>query len=243
MGPRDKLALHTASINVFLMTLSHGSLGRLEFLAKHARPSLSSLVPPSPMSGNNASIYSGTRGVGGAHDSTGFSIWEALGKDLYEEGITHQQIEKHQEELKAYLRYLIKGETPFWNAKSGEPRSRCAPPSYRSPTLPTPRSIVEGLERHRKERESDKEAGLGPQAQVNTRKPVRGLRHSKGEGWEESDQSLGDRPQCNTTTMTDIPGDVVREEVRGSHMHLKYPAPPLKPSRHRPQALASQLKL
>ena len=153
MGPRDKLALHTASINVFLMTLSHGSLGRLEFLAKHARPSPPSLVPPSPMSGNNATIYSDTRDVGEAHDSTGFSIWEALGKDLYEEGITHQQIEKHEEELKAYLRYLIKGETPFWKAKSGERRAHCAPPSYISPTLPTPRSIVEGLERHRKERE------------------------------------------------------------------------------------------
>ena len=154
VGPRDKLALHTASINVFLMTLSHGSLGRLEFLAKHARPSPSSLVPPSPMSENNATIYSGTRGVGEAHDSTGFSIWEALGKDLYEEGITHQQIEKHQEELKAYLRYLVKGETPFWNSKSSEARFRCESPSYRCPpALPTSRSILQGLERHRKERD------------------------------------------------------------------------------------------
>ena len=154
VGPRDKLAVHTASINVFLMTLSHGSLGRLEFLAKHARPSPPSWVPPAPMSGNNATIYSSTRGVSEAHGLTGFGIWEALGKDLYEEGITHQQIEKHQEELKAYLRYLIKGETPFWNLKIREPEARCAPPSYRSPpTLPTPRSIREGLERHRNDRE------------------------------------------------------------------------------------------
>ena len=162
VGPRDKLALHTASINVFLMTLSHGSLGRLEFLAKHARPSPSSLVPPSPMSGKNATMYSDTRGVGEAHDSTGFSIWEALGRDLYEEGITHQQVEKHQEELKAYLRYLIKGETPFWNSKSREARSRCDSPSYRSPpTLPTPRSIMEGLERHREERDIKQRSRTG----------------------------------------------------------------------------------
>ena len=153
-GLRDKLALHTASMNVFLMTLNHGSLGRLEFLAKHARPSPPSLVPPSPTPGNNATIYSDTRGVGEAHDSTGFSIWKALGNDLYDEGITHQQIEKHQEELKAYLRYLIKGETPFWNSKSGDPEPLCATPGYRSPpTLPTSCSIMEGFERHRKERD------------------------------------------------------------------------------------------
>ena len=163
VGPRDKLALHTASINVFLMTLSHGSLGRLEFLAKHARPSPSSLVPPSPMSGKTATMYSGPRGVGEAHDSTGFSIWEALGRDLYEEGITHQQVEKHQEELKAYLRYLIKGETPFWDSKSREARSRYDSPSYKSPpTLPTPRSIIEGLERHREERDIKQRSRTGP---------------------------------------------------------------------------------
>ena len=162
VGPRDKLALHTASINVFLMTLSHGSLGRLEFLAKHARPSPTSFVPPSSMSGNNATIYSGTRGMGEAYNSTGFSIWEALGKDLYEEGITHQQVEKHQEELKAYLRYLVKGETPFWNSKAGEPEPRCATPGYRSPpTLPNSRSIMEGLERHRKEREIEQRSWTG----------------------------------------------------------------------------------
>ena len=74
---------------MLLMTLSHGSLDRLEFLAKHVRPSPPSLVPPSPKAGNNDSIYSGIRDVGEAHGSTGFSIWEALGKDLYEEGITH----------------------------------------------------------------------------------------------------------------------------------------------------------
>lgn len=34
-GPREKLAVHTASINIFLTTLSHGSLARLEFLIRN----------------------------------------------------------------------------------------------------------------------------------------------------------------------------------------------------------------
>ena len=162
VGPRDKLALHTASINMFLMTLSHGSLGRLEFLAKHVRPSPPSLVPPPPKAVKKDSIYSGTRDMGEVHGSTGFSIWDAMGKDLYEEGITHQQIEKHQEELKAYLRYLVKGETPFWNSKSRESEPRFSAPGYICPpTLPTPPSIMEGLERHRKEREIEQRSRTG----------------------------------------------------------------------------------
>ena len=100
--------------------------------------------------------------MGEVHGSTGFSIWDAMGKDLYEEGITHQQIEKHQEELKAYLRYLVKGETPFWNSKSRESEPRFSAPGYICPPLlPTPPSIMEGLERHRKEREIEQRSRTG----------------------------------------------------------------------------------
>lgn len=109
-GPREKLAVHTASINIFLTTLSHGSLARLEFLIKNG--SQASHQTPVP---------DGTKGLDfSAAGSHAYSkrkegvIWQDIGRSLQGEGITDRDIESFQEEIKAYARYLVRGETPFW---------------------------------------------------------------------------------------------------------------------------------
>lgn len=113
-SPREKLAVHTASLNIFLTTLSHSSLARLEFLVKNGPQRLGS-EPGSD----------GARGVWrpgvGEYSATNTKrdaglVWQRIGAALAQEGIGQQDVEKFQEELKAYARYLVRGETPFWTA-------------------------------------------------------------------------------------------------------------------------------
>lgn len=112
-GPREKLAIHTASINIFLTTLSHGSLARLEFLIKNGPR-----ATPSEQPGSD-----GVRGIGNfvvtgsglpRTKRNGSVVWQQIGSALADEGIRDEEVEGFQEELKAYARYLVRGETPFW---------------------------------------------------------------------------------------------------------------------------------
>lgn len=122
-SPRDKLAVHTASINIFLTTLSHSSLARLEFLIKNG---------PQRMTAEPGS--EGQRGFGlasSSHHMTATSnkgpalVWQQIGSSLADEGIGSEEIERFQDELKAYARYLVRGETPFWaTPKSARSRDR-----------------------------------------------------------------------------------------------------------------------
>ncbi|KAI3399615.1 hypothetical protein diail_6256 [Diaporthe ilicicola] len=124
-GPREKLAIHTASINMFLTTLSHGSLARLEFLIKNGPGSQATHQAPAP-DGTKGLDFSASGAPGSG--SPGYAkrndnvVWEEIGKSLQGEGITGKDIEAFQEEIKAYARYLIRGETPFW--KESTSRSR-----------------------------------------------------------------------------------------------------------------------
>lgn len=112
-SPREKLAVHTASLNIFLTTLSHSSLGRLEFILKN--PRRSGVAPPAK--DDFAIAGSGSRGLNAPRDlARARSIWKAIGEDLFndDEGLTDHDVERFQEELKAYMRHLVRGEIPFW---------------------------------------------------------------------------------------------------------------------------------
>jgi hypothetical protein len=148
-GPRDKLAIHTASMNMFLTTLSHGSLGRLEFLMKNARQTPSMTTKPKIEQEKSVTV--------GPHDinpiMVGSSAWVALEDDMASEGITNQHVEQFQEELKAYLRYLVRGDTPFWSGAASASAtigrvSRSA--DSRGTSLRV--TVREGLAQHRAEK-------------------------------------------------------------------------------------------
>lgn len=95
-GPRDRIAIHTASVNMFLSSLTHNSLGRLEFLLKNALQS--------PSSG--FSITSNLpRGPDGGSENT----WNQIGQDLLMEGISERYFREFSDEIKAYIRYLVHG--------------------------------------------------------------------------------------------------------------------------------------
>lgn len=123
-GPREKLAIHTASINIFLTTLSHGSLARLEFLIKNG--SQAAHQGPTP-DGSKGLDFSAT----GAHGSGSHAyskrkdgvVWQEIARSLQGEGIADKDIEPFQEEIKAYARYLVRGETPFWREPVSKSRS------------------------------------------------------------------------------------------------------------------------
>jgi hypothetical protein len=99
-GPRDKLAIHTASINMFLSSLTHSSLGRLELLLTQALRTSSGSVSMSTET---------SRGLGTGLDST----WNEIGRDLLIEGIGETHFRQFKDEVKAYMRYLVHGGYPL----------------------------------------------------------------------------------------------------------------------------------
>jgi hypothetical protein len=125
-GPRDKLAIHTASINIFLTSLTHSSLGRLELLIKNA-------------------LRGGEKGGFSAFNASQDSdAWNSIGQDLALEGITSDMAVKFKHEIEAYTRHLAKGGDPFWmKSRSNPPRPQGAPPKYEAhqPMHPPPQPL------------------------------------------------------------------------------------------------------
>lgn len=114
-GPREKLAIHTASINIFLTTLSHGSLARLEFLIKNGAQAAHQGPVPDGSKDLDFSVTGAPWGGSHAHSKRKDGVvWQDIGRSLQGEGIDDKDIEPFQEEIKAYARYLVRGETPFW---------------------------------------------------------------------------------------------------------------------------------
>jgi hypothetical protein len=114
-GPRDRIAIHTASINMFLSSLTHGSLGRLELLLRNALQSSSSGFSTSSTV---------PRGLGNCTENA----WNEIGQDLLMEGISEKHFGTFQNEVKAYMRYLVHGgaplsETNFRHGCAAMPRS------------------------------------------------------------------------------------------------------------------------
>lgn len=99
-GPRDRIALHTACINMFLSSLTHNSLGRLELLLTNA---LRSTSRGSFMSFDT--LVSSEKEIENA--------WNEIGQDLLMEGIGEQHFHKFAHEIKAYMRYLVHGGNPL----------------------------------------------------------------------------------------------------------------------------------
>ncbi|OQO11393.1 hypothetical protein B0A48_05649 [Cryoendolithus antarcticus] len=119
-GPRDRLALHTASINMFLATLTNSSLGRVEFLLRNARSGGKRAASDAFV--NSMAMMTGREGGGaqassvgktGSDQSTG-ACWIKIWKDLSDEGVHDADCEKFEEDIKAYIRFLVNGATPFW---------------------------------------------------------------------------------------------------------------------------------
>ncbi|KKY39617.1 hypothetical protein UCDDA912_g00321 [Diaporthe ampelina] len=134
-GPREKLAIHTASISIFLTTLSHGSLARLEFLIKNGSQAAQQGSAPDGTKDLDFSTTGGSWSGSHIKRKEGV-IWQEIGRSLQGEGITDRDIEAFQEEIKAYARYLVRGETPFWKEPISEFRidelHRVAPSALRS---------------------------------------------------------------------------------------------------------------
>lgn len=121
-GPREKLAIHTASINIFLTTLSHGSLARLEFLIKNGAQAAQQGPVPDGSKDLDFSVTEAPWGGSHAHSKRKDAvIWQDIGRSLQGEGIADKDIEPFQEEIKAYARYLVRGETPFWREPVSKP--------------------------------------------------------------------------------------------------------------------------
>ncbi|KAG6359006.1 hypothetical protein INS49_012526 [Diaporthe citri] len=123
-GPREKLAIHTASINIFLTTLSHGSLARLEFLIKNGSQAAHQGPVPDGSKGLDFSATGAPWSGSHAHSKRkDVVVWQEIGRSLQGEGIADEDIEAFQEEIKAYARYLVRGETPFWREPVSKSRS------------------------------------------------------------------------------------------------------------------------
>ncbi|KAF4547946.1 Hypothetical protein D9617_33g038100 [Elsinoe fawcettii] len=122
-SPRDKLAIHTASINMFLTSLGNGSLGRLEFLLANRSQSFIQ-TGPSSQYGGQTTRDPNAPSIADPPSERGF--WEEMRQDLAKDGITGAQLSMFQEDLKAYARYLVRGDTPFWKnefSQSARPSS------------------------------------------------------------------------------------------------------------------------
>lgn len=123
-GPREKLAIHTASINIFLTTLSHGSLARLEFLIKNGSQAAHQGPVPDGTKDLDFSTTGGSWAGSHAHIKRKDGVvWQDIGWSLQGEGIADKDIEPFKEEIKAYARYLVRGETPFWREPMSKSRS------------------------------------------------------------------------------------------------------------------------
>ncbi|KIW01570.1 uncharacterized protein PV09_07044 [Verruconis gallopava] len=131
-GPRDKLAIHTASINIFLTSLTHSSLGRLEGLIKNALRGSAQKQQGSQTqfasAGYTNHIVLGDRSQAfnvqtpdvGSVSAVGSEddVWASIGQDLSWEGIRAQDVKPFRDEIITYIRYLHNGGEPFWKRGS-----------------------------------------------------------------------------------------------------------------------------
>ena len=99
---RNTLAMHTASINMFLTSLTHSSLGRLERLLMNAgSPSVNASRQPLGTPGSSTP----DDGLDGA--------WLAIGRDLVADGVSKESVVQFGGEISAYMRYLLRGGRPL----------------------------------------------------------------------------------------------------------------------------------
>jgi len=90
---RSKLSVHMAGINLFMSSLSVGSLARIEGI-------LDELVQDIKAGRKEPTVIS-------ANDESDEVAWSELERELIGDGITKQDLERHKEEIKEYLKKLI----------------------------------------------------------------------------------------------------------------------------------------
>ncbi|GAB7350087.1 hypothetical protein MBLNU459_g0754t1 [Dothideomycetes sp. NU459] len=112
---RDRLAIHTASLNMLLTSLTHGSLGRMEQL----------------IASSSSSSSASTNGT--LHGST----LAAVERDLESEGLSSVQLSPFQDEIRDYVRHLASGGRPIQWHQFQQPES--AVPSVAATRVESPR--------------------------------------------------------------------------------------------------------
>jgi hypothetical protein len=92
-GLRSKLQIHVTGINLFISSLSDGSLGRIEVM-------LEELVQDIKAGRKEPSIVS-------TYEDNDELAWDELERELIVDGITREDVRRHKEEIREYLRRLI----------------------------------------------------------------------------------------------------------------------------------------
>lgn len=110
---RDRLAIHTSSLNMLLTSLTHGSLGRMEQLIASSALGMNSAATGS----TQGSMQSGTRGTSKS------STLSAVERDLASEGVDMANLSQFQDEIRDYIRHLANGGRSIPWAQFQGPRS------------------------------------------------------------------------------------------------------------------------
>jgi hypothetical protein len=90
---RSKIQIHVTSINLFVSSLSAGSLGRIESL-------LDDLVRNIKAGRKEPTILS-------THEDTDELAWDELERELVGDGITRKDVEYYKVEIREYLKMLV----------------------------------------------------------------------------------------------------------------------------------------
>lgn len=103
-GPREKLAVHISSLGIFLTSLTHSSLGRLEALVRQLAAGV-----------GGADKTVSLRGFAEVdHQKAAFvKGWNIIGEQLWREGVRVKDMKDLEEEVTFYVRHLAKGGETF----------------------------------------------------------------------------------------------------------------------------------
>ena len=104
---RNKLSLHTASLNIFLTTLTNTSLGRLEQL----------ILSSQATAHTGPKLAASTGNANHDHDDGFGGIWSAIGRDLAlgtgDKKTMTNEIFGLREEIRDYVQFLTSGGLPY----------------------------------------------------------------------------------------------------------------------------------
>jgi hypothetical protein len=148
---RNKLSLHTASLNIFLTTLTNTSLGRLEQLIISGQGGPHGTVNFAAGAGNDRNIV----------PDDGFDgVWSAIGRDLALGNTNKKSMTRDildfREEIREYVQFIVSGGLPYSKhelsdrrrirmTKSYEPEVIIAPNGNGSGAVPYSLDILDDM--------------------------------------------------------------------------------------------------
>ncbi|KAL9618000.1 MAG: hypothetical protein Q9160_007248 [Pyrenula sp. 1 TL-2023] len=103
-GPREKLAVHISSLGIFLTSLTHSSLSRLENLVRELAAGGGAADRPVSQSGIREVDHQKASFVKG---------WNMIGEELWREGVRPKDMKNLEVEVTSYVRHLVTGGKPF----------------------------------------------------------------------------------------------------------------------------------